>query len=707
MKQVKFIQQLSETGCGVAAICMILDFYGCKTHIAELNKKINISRDGVSLRELIKVSKIYGLTARAMQLQDKENIRQIYNELPCICLKNNNHYIVLCKIKNDFVSYLDPEIGKVTVSIEEFNKSFTGIMLLLTPNKEFKKRKKKNYSFSLLKLGFLDKKMIVLAIFLSVVIQMMTLFTPWITKYVIDDVVGKSANTNIFILFIYSIIFAFAYGLFSFIRYKIISLLEKKYVSSLKKIIVEKTFKLPLKFFDIRSAGEIISRINSIDALQQIITNIVTSIFIDFTTVVIVAIVMLRSSVKLAYIIFAMGFILCVFLLFFLKTVDKKNLNSIMSREKTQSYLMESFSNITIMKTLGANKIVVGKWGEFYNKQISSEYIREKTLGLYQSFMLSYRLLPTFVILFIGSLLINDKVMSIGEMMAFISLTNLFLNPLATIMQNVFDFQYSTSIIDRLTEIVFEDEEPVNDGKYIKNFEQLEFNNVDFSYDGRCGEKVLNNITFNLKKGDRISFVGRTGCGKTTIVKLILMLYPYYNGNILINSENINKYNLKSYRKLFGIVLQDQMFFNDTIRNNIDIAQSHTDDEVKQAIKIACFEADVEKMPFKMDTQIGDNGHNLSGGQRQRLAIARILINEPQIVILDEGTNQLDAITEDRIMKNLKEKNISLITITHRLSTIVSSDKIFFLDNGKIVDSGEHIELKERNESYSRLFEKQ
>lgn len=706
MKHIRFIQQLSETGCGIAALAMVLHYYDCKIHIAELSKESNISRDGVSIKELMRLADNYGLTGKAVRLNSNKFINSINDKFPCIAVVENNHYVVIDSIKKDKIFYIDPQVGQINSTIDEFNEIFLGVIVFFERNDRFKKRKSDISRFDFLKMGLIDRRIVSTVIILSIIVQLFTLFTPWITRYIIDDVVGKSVNSNFGLLISGSIIFVIVYGCLSFIRLKIINLFEKKYVSSLKKIIVEKVFKLPLKFFDVRSAGDMVSRINGIDSLQQILTNVVTSIFIDFTTIVIVAVVMLKSSIILAGITYSFGIVLCVFLIFFLRTVDKRNVDSILKREKAQSYLIESFSNVSIMKTLGVSQAITNKWNEYYGKQIYSEYRRENTLGFYQSFMLSYRMLPTFVILFVGSFLIGQNEMTVGEMMAFVALGNLFLNPLSVIIQNIFDFQYSATIIDRLTEIVYEDEELFY-GEEIADFRNLEFKNVNFSYAQNSSEKTISDISFTLKKGEIISFVGKTGCGKTTIVKLILSLYNPDTGNIFINSKRISDYNLKSYRNLFGTVLQDELFFNDTLRNNIDLTRTHTDEEIKEAISLACLDDDIGDMPFKLNTQIGDNGCNLSGGQRQRLAIARVLIDKPQIVILDEGTSQLDAITEKKILSRLKEKNISLITITHRLSTVSSSDRIYFVEKGHIIDSGKYDELCDKNMECRKLFQAQ
>lgn len=706
MKHIKFIQQLSETGCGIAALTMILNHYDCNVHVAELSKESNISRDGVSLKELIRAAENYGLTGKAVMLNSNESLNLIVDKFPCIAVIENNHYVVIDSVKKEKITYVDPQLGKVVLGISEFDEKFSGIILFFEKNINFKKKKSSIKRFDFLKMGLIDRKIVIIVIIMSIIVQLFTLFTPWITKYIIDDVIAKKVNSEISLLIFGSVVFVIAYGILSFIRMKFIIFFEKKYVSSLKKIIVEKVFKLPLKFFDVRSGGDMVSRINSIDSLQQILTNVVTSIFIDFTTVIIVAIVMFRNSTILSFTTYSLGVVLCAFLMFFLKSVDKRNVDSIVKREKAQSYLIESFSNVSIMKTLGVSQAITNKWNEYYDRQIHSEFKRENLLGFYQSFMLSYRMIPTFIILFVGSFLINKNAMTVGEMMESAALANLFLNPLSVIIQNMFDFQYSSTIIDRLAEITYEDEE-IFIGEEIKDFKSLEFKKVSFSYSHNNYEKTVEDISFELKKGEMISFVGKTGCGKTTIVKLILSLYSPDIGEIYINSKSIKECNLKTYRQFFGTVLQDELFFNDTLRNNVDLTKTHSDEEIEEAINLACLDDDVDDMPFKLNTHIGDNGCNLSGGQRQRLAIARVLINKPQIIILDEGTSQLDVITERKILSRLKNKGISLITITHRLSTISESDRIYFIKEGRIIETGKYEELYNKNQECRELLRRQ
>lgn len=214
-------------------------------------------------------------------------------------------------------------------------------------------------------------------------------------------------------------------------------------------------------------------------------------------------------------------------------------------------------------------------------------------------------------------------------------------------------------------------------------------------------------VSFTIEKGNKIAFVGKTGCGKTTLIKLILGLYQPGNNEIYINNRPISEYDINSYRENFGIVLQDAMFFNDTIRNNIDITKTHTLEEVEEAAKMACLDEEINKMPLGYDTVIGENGRNISGGQRQRLAIARAFIHSPNVVIFDEGTNQLDIITEKKIYDNMKARQITQIIITHRLPTIENADMIYLMEDGKIVNCGTHKQLLNTDIYYSNLYQYQ
>lgn len=252
---------------------------------------------------------------------------------------------------------------------------------------------------------------------------------------------------------------------------------------------MRKLFYLPLSFFDVRSSGDIVSRINNIDSIQQLLSNIITGVFVDVLTIVISISMMLYISRILSIIMIVYGILLCVLLNIFFKKTDVKNKLSLMKREKTQSYLIELSSNINMMKTSNYGEALYNKWVKNYNEQMHLEFKRQRLLGMYRSLIISYRLLPSVTVLFIGSNFVNQGMLTLGQVMSFLALGNTLLSPLAILIQNIFDFQYSKNNIDRLSEIITAKSEKNFDGREINSFKNIKFQDVNFSYSGINGKK--------------------------------------------------------------------------------------------------------------------------------------------------------------------------------------------------------------------------
>lgn len=705
--RVKFINQLSQTGCGVACLTMLLNYYGNKEQIFEVSKRCSSSRNGTSLRELINACESYGFKAKGFKLENIDVLKGEENILPCIAVLDSHHYVVLTKIKKNKVYYIDPQYGYIVKIISEFKTIFSGNLLLVELTDKFCKTKKNVNYISVLKLGKINISLCISVLFTTVIIQVLSLFSPWMTQYMVDEVILVHSTNDITNLILASIIVVIVYGLANFIRQFLAILVERNYIISLKKAIVEKLIKLPLYFFDTRSSGEIATRVNNIDVLKRSISQIGSSMTVDLLSIIIFGIVMIINSIFLSLIVFFFAIILVIVLIISLKIIRRKNLDALLSQETTQSYLLEALSNTVIIKSSNYGESIMNKWNELYKDQMDKLLKRENIINIHSSLLLSVRMLPPLIILAIGSILIGKDNFTLGYLMSFVTIVNLFLSPISLFIQSLFELQYVASILDRIMEMVHTEEETQLGIEKIQQIEQIEFRNVSFSYSSRDGILVLKNISFKILKGNKIAFVGKTGCGKTTLIKLILGLYQPNNKGIYINNRSLCEYNINSYRENFGIVLQEAMFFNNTIRNNIDITRSHSLEDIEEAAKLACLDEEINKMPLGYDTSIGENGRNISGGQRQRLAIARAFIYLPKVVVFDEGTNQLDAITENKIYDNMKSKQITQIIITHRLPTIENADMIFFMEDGKIIESGTHDQLLNTGLYYSSLYKHQ
>lgn len=703
MKKVKFIQQLSDTSCGLACLAMILDYHGCETNLYELCCDFENSRDGLSIRELKNIASSFGMDSRATEVLDYKSFFSKEIFAPYIALTSNAHYVVVEKHDGNNVIFIDPEKGRITENLSEFLTSISGIVIFFSPNMKFIKRKRHNDFFKLLKIGKIDIKRLCCISLISIMVQSLTLLLPFVTRFMIDNVIGEGEVYSLEMLISVVALILF-YALFSFLRTKLIIIVEKKYIFTIKDTVVSKIFALPMKFFDSRSSGEILSRINNLDSLEKIISSGISSLLIDLSTVIISFIAMSMISGYFTLIITFFAIFLFVVLYFLLKKLDEKNSNYVSSKELTQGYLMEIFSNLLFLKVSARGEVSYSKWKEMFGKEIEVNVERENYLNIFQTFISIYRLVPNFLILILGGIEVQQHLMSLGSLMSFLSLVTLVLSPISIIVQNCFQFQFCLTILDRVFDILYTSEEENNFSiSKIPELEMITFRDLNFSYGSRC--KVIDDITLTIKKGERIAIVGKTGCGKTTLIKLLLRLYEVDRNTILYNGIDINVFDLNNYRKNFGVVLQNDVMFNDTIVSNIDLTHSHSMEDVVIATNLAELDVDINNMPMGYYTSVGDNGNNLSGGQRQRLAIARALLQNPKIMIFDEGTGQLDSVTEKKIMDNLKYRGITQVFITHRLSNAQEYDSIVVMDNGKIIDIGKHDELYSKEGLYKSLFE--
>ena len=684
-------------------MAMILDYYGHEANLYELCCDFENSRDGLSIRDIKNIASYFGLDSKASEILNVKKFLGNKFVEPYIALTNNAHYIVVEKHNEHSVVFIDPEQGRITEDISNFANNISGIVIFFSPNRKFTKKKKHNNFFKILKIGKIDIKRLSYISLISILVQSLTLLLPLLTRFIIDNVISKGEMYRLGMLIsVFSLIIF--YALFSFIRTKLIIIVEKRYIFTLKDKIVGKIFTLPMKFFDSRSSGEIVTRINNLDSLEKIISSGISSLLIDLSTIIIAFIAMAMISLYFTLIITCFAIFLFIVLYFLLKKLEEKNSNFISSKELTQGYLMEIFSNLLFLKVSAKGDVSYTKWKEMFSNELKFDVERENYLNIFQTFISIYRLVPNLLILILGGLEVQQHTMSLGSLMSFLSLVSLLLSPITLIVQNCFQFQFCFTILDRVFDIIYTPEEKNQFSiPKLPPFEMMTFRNLNFAYGSGC--KVIYDLALTIKKGERIAIVGRTGCGKTTLIKLLLRLYDVEKNTILYNGNDINLFDLNSYRKSFGVVLQNDVMFNDTVISNIDLTHSHSMEDVISAASLAELDIEINNMPMGYYTSIGDNGNNLSGGQRQRLAIARDIWQKPEIMIFDEGTGQLDTITEKKIMDNLKHKGITQIFITHRLSNAQEYDNIVVMDNGKIIDSGKHDELCGKEGMYKRLFE--
>lgn len=349
------------------------------------------------------------------------------------------------------------------------------------------------------------------------------------------------------------------------------------------------------------------------------------------------------------------------------------------------------FGNIEILREY-AIKFQDKKIEDLCNNLIVSIlYRKEKKSDLLECVITTISLVTSLIIYIVGGYFVERQELSLGELVQFVSLATFFIVPFKSISVYMPQFSTIREMIERIKEVLFY-KEISNDGKInLNRFEKLEMKGVYFGY--AANETLLKDININVYAGNKIAIVGPSGSGKTSITKLMMNIFDTYEGHILINGVEIDKINRESYYKKLAVVTQQPLAFNDTIRKNIDPSETLDDNQIYEVLKQAELYDEIMQFPLKLNTKIGENGQNISGGQKQRIAIARALASNPSIVIFDEGTSNLDSVTEKSIFENLNEKGITQIIISHRLSTTQDADYIYVIKDGKIVESGKHDEL--------------
>ena len=471
-------------------------------------------------------------------------------------------------------------------------------------------------------------------------------------------------------------------------------------------------FHLPLRFFDSRKSGEIISRMQDIGKIQEMLAQATVSVVMDTLMVLVVGPVLFATNKTLfGIVLITVPFSSAV--LYFFSKVYKKQYRKLMSdASDLQSYLVESMNGASTLKSLNAEDFAITGFERAQMRMTNTGWKAAYLQSYQELFSELIKQIGNIVIFWVGSLYIIKGELSIGTLVSFTALAAYFTDPLQRLVNLQAKLQESFVAADRLGEILELETEEANNNNQSRLVPDhlrgdIEISNVAFRYGTR--RYIYENLNLKIHAGEKIALVGSSGCGKTTIAKLLLKLYEPERGKITIDGHDLKDIDAHALRKLVGYVPQDIFLFSGTIAENIAMHKPGVSfEEIVEAAKLAGADEFIEKLPERYNAMLGERGANLSGGERQRLALARALLGNPDILILDEATSNLDTVSEHHIKQTidtLQNGNRTIIIIAHRLSTIMDCDRIFVMDKGTVVQTGTHSELKKQNGFYLELLE--
>ena len=707
--KVPVIMQMESLECGAASLAMILAYYEKWIPLEQVRADCGVSRDGSNAKNIIKAARSYGLTAKGYRYEPEDLKKN--GKFPCIIHWNFNHFLVLNGFKGNKAVLNDPAKGTYTVTMESFDKSFTGICLMFEPSETFEPCGKPDSVFE-----FARKRLkgagvaVAFTIITAVIASLIGIINPAFSRIFIDRLLtGK--NPEWFVPFIWGLaVLTVIHLTVSLIQAIYSARINAKIAAVGNTTFMWKVLHLPVDFFSQRMAGDIQTRKNANASISNSLISTVAPLAIDAFMMVFYFVVMLRYSVILTMI----GLLSIVTDVFVSRIISAKRINStrVLSRDsgKLASTSVAGTEMIETIKASGAENGFFEKWSG-YQANVNAQIVKfskiNNIIGLIPQIVSVF---TNTAVMTVGVYLTFNGQFTVGMIMAFQGMLSSFISPASELINAGQTVQEMRTEMERIEDVMrYPDDIACENSAFDENkvysklTGEMEIKNLTFGY-SKLGAPLIKDFNLTLKPGSRVAFVGASGCGKSTLSKLISGLYQPWEGEILFDGKPMAQIDKSVFRGSLAVVDQDIILFEDTIANNIKMWDSSIENfEMILAARDACLHEDIMQREGGYNYKLTEGGKDFSGGQRQQMEIARVLARDPTIIILDEATSALDAKTEYEVVRSIKDRGITCIVVAHRLSTIRDCDEIIVLDDGVAVERGTHDELYALNGLYTNL----
>lgn len=702
------IIQMEALECGAAAVAIILAYYGCYVPLEKMRVECGVSRGGSKAINMLKAARKYGMTAQGVKIEDIIGFNEI--TLPAIVFWKFNHFIVVEGIKKNKIYVNDPETGPRVMNISEFDRGFTGVVLDIVPGPEFKKTgKPPSLIQSLLPWFTRIKESALFIVLTSLALVIPGILIPGFSKIFIDNILIQQAPDWILPLLVGMGITALMRGLFHYLQQHYLLRLEIKFALVASHQFIWHLLHLPMLFFYQRFAGDINERIRANDRITELLSGDLNTAIVSLLSVVFFAVVLILLDFPLALIGISIALINSYLLYFMSQHIANASRNFLQEYGKLAGIGMNGLQMIETIKATSSENYFFKKWAGQHVKTINTQ----QKIELYsQTLVILSQLLNgllTVTILGYGGFQIMQGQLTIGTLVAFQSLMVSFNAPLFSLLSFGSTLQRIRGDVARVEDVLNYPIDKLttlsNRSKKVKKLKgNIELRDLSFSY-SPMDSLLFEHLALSIPAGARIAIAGKSAAGKSTLAKLICSLFAATEGEILFDDTPALSINRETMASSIAYVDQDIFLFEGSVKDNLTLWDSSIPiGHIENALKDAHIEQEINARGG-LTCQISENGLNFSGGQRQRLEIARALVYNPSILILDEATSQLDSLMEQKIYASLKQRDCTLVIISHRLSAIRDCDEILVLDNGTIVERGTHQQLLQRNGIYQELMQ--
>lgn len=700
----EYIPQIDESDCGVACLAMILKHYHSQVSIAHLRHMAKTNTEGTSALGLVKTAEQFNLEVQAIKADmTLFDIKDLQYPFIVHVIKDGDllhYYTVLASTKKSIIiADPDPEVGIKRMSRKEFEKEWTRITLLMAPTTEFKPvKEKKNTFLSLFPYMLKQKKIVRNIVLASLLMTIIGICSSYFLQGIIDTYIPDGTYFTLSVIAIGLLVAYVFNSIFSYGQQFLLNVLGQRLSIDLNLKYIRHIFELPMEFFTTRKTGEITSRFSDASKVIDALATTVISLFLDLTIVILMGIMLAVQNLTLFLITIATLPLYAIVILGFAKRFERLNNDKMEGNAIVSSSIIEDIQGIETIKALNSEEVRYRRIDNQFVNFLRKSFKYSKTEALQDALKSFIQMSLNVVVLWIGSWIVMHNKMTIGELMTYNALLAYFVSPLQNIINLQPLLQSANVAQNRLNEVYLVNSEFDSKTDTVKKVDQIkgdiEYKQVSYKYG--YGKDVLQNINLKIKQGEKQVIVGMSGSGKSTMVKMLVAFFAPNEGTVTINgipTTAIDKHVLRSY---ITYVPQTPYTFAGTIRENLLLGSrpDTTEADMIKACQLAEFEHEVEKLPLKFDTPLDENAKVLSGGQKQRLTIARAILSPASVLIFDESTSGLDTITEKKVIDNLmKLQDKTIIFIAHRLSVAKRADDIVVIDDGKIVEEGNHNKL--------------